>query len=259
MLRKTLAIMLAAAALPVMAGCGEGGEMNLSDYRKTISELHDNVAWELGDTVEELNSLDFRDFYDLPALREIFASAEGIFRTAWNGADPLYPPPEAVPLHLDLLEFYAEGADTMSDQQNALGFLEAVLPMLTDVENLALPDLPENAGVPEIKAAAMEDSRTMDGYLNDLDGMEPPDDLIPYQEKMLAFFRSIAEAAAAVERAVKPEDLSSFTQFRQWFGSALAESQALWEKAMSYLGGMSMSVDIYIEQGKELAERIQKL
>ena len=89
--------------------------------------------------------------------------------------------------------------------------------------------------------------------------MEPPEELQEYSDKLVDYFRSIDEAAATVVQAVKPEDLSSFIQFRQWFGTALAESQALWEEAMSYLGGMSKSVDLYIEQGKGLAERIQRL
>jgi hypothetical protein len=259
MLRKNLAVLLAVILLLLLAGCVDSGEMSLSDYRKAISELHDGVAWDLGDTVEELNNLDFRDFYDLPELREIFLGAEGIFTAAWDSADPLYPPAEAVALHVDLLEFYAAGAEGMRDLQHSLGFFEAVMPMLQDVENLALPDLPENAGVPEIKGAAAEDRKTMDGYLKELDGMDPPDELQPYLEKLTGFFRSIDEAVATVDQAVKPEDLSSFAQFRQWFGTALAESQALWDEAMSYLGGMSTSVDLYIEQGKELAERIQRL
>ena len=259
MLRKIMAVLLAAALLLVMTGCGDGEEISLSEYRKSISELHDGVAWDLGVTVEELNNLDFKDFYDLPQLREVFVSAEGVFTTAWDIADPMYPPPQAEELHVDLLEFYAEGAEGMRYVQHSLGFFEAVLPMLRDVENLALPDLPENAGAPEIKAAAAEDRKTMDGYLKDLERMEPPEELQTYREKLMAFFRSIDEAAAAVDQAVKPEDLGSFVQFRQWFSTAVADSQVLWDEAISFLGGLSNSVDLYIERGKMLAERIQKL
>jgi hypothetical protein len=160
---------------------------------------------------------------------------------------------------VDLLDFYAEGAEGMRDLQNALGFFEAVLPMLRDVENLALPNLPEAAGVPEIKAAAMEDRKTMDGYLKELGGMEPPQELLPYRDKLTVFFRSIDEAAGAVDQAVKPEDLASFVQFRQWFATALEESRELWSEATSFLSGLSGSIDPYIEQGKELAAQIQRL
>jgi nitrate reductase assembly molybdenum cofactor insertion protein NarJ len=99
----------------------------------------------------------------------------------------------------------------------------------------------------------------MDGYLNELEGMEPPRELQPYRDKLMDFFHSIDEAAAAVDQAVKPEDLSSFAQFRQWFATALEDSQALWSEATSFLSGLGGSIDTYIEQGKELAARIQAL
>jgi hypothetical protein len=259
MRRKIIAVLLAAALLHVLTGCGGGEEMSLSEYRKNISELHDGVAWDLGVTLEELSQFDFGDYYDLPELRTVFEKAESIFRAAWDSADPMYPPQQAVPLHVDLLEFYADGADGMSYVQDSLGFFEVVLPMLQDVENLALPALPDNAGIPEIKAAAAEDRKTMEGYLKDLENMEPPEGLQEYSDKLTDYFRSIDEAVAAVDQAVKPEDLTSFMQFRQWFSTAATEAQKLWNEAISYLAGLSGSVDQYIEQGKELAERIQKL
>jgi len=171
MTRKILSALLSMMLLLVLVGCGESGEMSLSDYRKGISELHDGVAWDLGVTLEDLNELSFGDYYDLPQLREVFASAEGIFTSAWDTAEPMYPPQEAVPLHLDIMDFYAEGAESMNLLENSIGFFEAVLPMMRDVENLALPDLPENAGEPEVKAAAAEDRKTMGGYLDELGQM----------------------------------------------------------------------------------------
>lgn len=206
-----------------------------------------------------MNDLDFRDYYDLPELREVFGSAQEIFTAAWNTAGSLYPPQEAEELHTDLMGFYSEGADAMRELQNSLAFFEAVLPMLRDVENLALPDLPEEAGEAEIKAAVAEDRRTMEGYIEELEGMDPPDDLQPYRTKLTDFFRSIDEAVDEVDQAVKPEDLTSFAGFRQWFSTALVEAQTLWEEAMSYLDGLSVSIDSYIEQGQELAARIHEL
>lgn len=257
--RKVIAVLLAAALLAALAGCGGGGEISLSEYRKSISELHDGVAWDLGVIIEELNQLDLTDYDDLPELRAVFEKAEGVFGAAWDSADPMYPPQEAVPLHVDLLEFYADGAEGMRDVQDSLGFFEVVLPMLRDVENLALPALPDSAGVPEIKAAAAEDRKTMEGYLKDLGNMEPPEDLQEYRDMLVEFFRSIDEAVAAVDQAVKPEDLTSFVQFRQWFSTAVMQAEELWNEAISYLASLSGSVDQYLEQGKELAERIQKL
>ncbi|MEW6554049.1 MAG: hypothetical protein AB1384_07170 [Actinomycetota bacterium] len=256
---KIIVVLLAVGLLLFLAGCGGDGEMGLSEYRKSISELHDGVAWDLGVTIEELNQFDFTDYYDLPEIRAVFEKAEGIFGTAWDSADPMYPPQLAVPLHVDLLQFYADGAEGMRDVRDALGFFEVVLPMLQDVENLALPALPDSAGVPEIKAAAAEDRKTMEGYLKDLENMEPPEKLRDYRDKLTQFFRSIDEAVAAVDQAVKPEDLASFVQFRQWFSNAVSQAQELWNEAITYLVSLSGSVDPYIEQGKLLAERIQKL
>ncbi len=257
--RSSMAVLLAAAMLIFLAGCGGSGEMSLPEYRKSISELHDGVAWDMGVTLEELGRSDFTDYYDLAELRVVFEEAEGIFSAAWDSADPIYPPQQAVNLHVDLLEFYADGAEGMRDVQDSLGFFEVVLPMLQDVENLALPALPDGAGVPEIKAAAAEDRKTMEGYLNDLGNIEPPEELREYRERLVGFFRSIDEAVAAVDQAVKPEDLTSFVQFRQWFSTAVAQAQEYWSEAISFLNGLSGSVDQYIERGKELAERIQKL
>lgn len=259
MLRRITAFALAAAMIAALAGCGSGGEMSLTDYRKAVSELHDGVAWDLGGAVGELNNLDFKDFYDLPELREVFRGAEDIFAAAWTAADAMNPPQQAEELHVDLLDYYAQGMEGMQDLQNAIGFFEAVLPMLRDVENLALPALPENAGEAEIRAAAAEDRKTVEGYMKELEGMDPPDDLQPYRTKLMDFFRSVDEAVAAMEQALKPEDLSSFAGFRQWFATALVEAQTLWEEAMSYLDGLSSSIDLYIEQGQELAARIQEL
>ena len=258
-MRRFTVVLLAAALLAILSGCGDGDAMSLSDYRKTISELHDGVAWDLGVTVEELNDLDFRDYYDLSELREVFGSAREIFTAAWDTAGSLYPPQEAEELHADLIGFYSEGAEAMRELQNSLAFFEAVLPMLRDVENLALPDLPEDAGEDEIKAAVAEDRRTMEGYMGELQGMDHLDDLRAYREKLMDFFRSIDEAVDEVDQAVTPEDLSSFAGFRQWFVNALVEAEALWEEAMSCLDGLSVSIDPYIEQGKELAALINEL
>jgi hypothetical protein len=232
--------------------------MSISDYLKAISELHDGVAWDLGVVVGEMGGLDLRDYYDFPALREVFRSAAGVFDSAWQKADAMYPPPEAVPLHLDLLDFYARGVRGMNDADNAIGFFEAALPMLADVENLALPNLPENAGVPEIKAAATEDSKTMSGYVRELSDMHPPDDLVDYRGRLIDYLRSMDDAAATVDREIKPEDMGPYQRFREWFAGAAKNAAALSEEAMGSLVGLSGKMDFFIEEGKGLAERIQK-
>ena len=258
-MRGYLVAVLIAAPLLFAAGCGGGGEMSLSEYRKSISDLHDGVAWDLGDVVEELGNLDFGDYYDLLELQEVYRGVNDIFTSAMQEAEVMEPPPQARALQEDLVDFYSEGADSTRELVNALGFFEAVLPMLRDVENLALPALAEGAGVPEIRAAASEDRKTMDGYLDELSGMEPPEGLERYRGSLAEFFRSIDEAVAAMAQAVTPEDRNPFLQFRQWYAAALDRSRVLWEEAMAYLRAEGGMVDRLIEEGKELAGRIQGL
>ncbi|MBC7230747.1 MAG: hypothetical protein H5T74_10205 [Actinobacteria bacterium] len=258
-MRRVTAFLLAGCLLAVSFGCGGGTEMGLSEYLEAVSELHDGVAWDLGALLGEMGGLDPRDYYDLPDLQELFRQAAEVFDAAWQKADAMYPPPEAVPLHLDLMDFYARGVRDMSDAENTIGFFEAALPMLADVENIALPGLPENAGVPEIKAAAAEDSKTMSGYCRELRGMEPPDDLLAFRERLWGYLHSIDDAAATVDREIKPEDMGPYQRFREWFAGAVAEAPALREEALGILSGLSARIDVFIAEGKELAERVQEL
>ena len=131
--------------------------------------------------------------------------------------------------------------------------------MLGDVENLAVPDLAPGAGEEEIKAAAMEDVKTMDGYLRELRGMEPPHELLPLRDELTGLFRSVSEAASALEAALTAEDLSPLDAYLQWFAGARESLRELRGEGMSYLGGMGATVDRYIERGKQLAARIHGL
>lgn len=258
-MRKLAAAVLMAALILLPAGCGGSGEMSLPEYRKSISELHDEVAWDLGAAFEQLANLDFEDYYDMPQLQKVFRNAREILLEALDGAQDMQPPPQAEALHADLLGFYSSGAEEMRALDRSMGYFQAVLPMLSDVENLALPDLPEDVGEPEVKAAAIEDRKTMDAYLKELDSMEPPQELEEYNEKLTTFFRSIDEAIAGMEQSVTPEDLSAYSAYRQWFAAHIETTQTLWDEAMSYLGGLNQRVDSLIERGKELAGRIQQL
>lgn len=257
-MRRTLALLLAACLAFFSYGCGSGGEMGLPDYLKTVSELHDGVAWDLGVILGEMGDLDLRDYYDLPSLRGLFSEAAGVFDTAWQKADAMYPPSEAIPLHLDLLEFYAQGVRGMSEAENTIGFFEAALPMLADVENLALPNLSEGVGVAEIKAAATEDSKTMSGYYRELSGMEPPEGLEEYRERLMAYLHSIDDAAASVDREIKPEDMGPYQRFREWFSGAVKEAGMLNAEALDRLGSLNGRIDSFLVEGKSLAERIQR-
>jgi hypothetical protein len=258
-MRKLVAAVLIPALILLLAGCGGSGEMSLPEYRKSISELHDDVAWDLGVAFEQLANLDFESYYDMPELQEVFRNAQDILFQALEAAEAMQPPPQAEALHADLIGFYSSGAEEMRDLDRTMGFFQAVLPMLRDVENLALPNLPEDAGEPDIKAAAIEDRKTMEAYLKELDRMEPPQELEEYSEKLIAFFRSIDEAVAGMEQSITTQDLSAFVAFRQWFAVHIEMTQTLWDEAMSYLGGLNERVDSLIERGKELAGRIQQL
>ncbi len=258
-MRSALGLLLAVCMALFCVGCGGGGEMGLSDYLKAVSELHDGVAWDLGVILGEMGGLDLKDYYDLPSLKDLFREATEVFDSAWKGADAMYPPSEAVPLHLDLLDFYAQGVRDMSDAENTIGFFEAALPMLADAENLALPNLSEGAGVPEIKAAATEDSKTMSGYFRELSGMEPPEGLEDFRERLMGYIHSIDDAAANVDREIKPEDMGPYQRFREWFAGAVKEADALTAEAMDLLGGLSGKVDGFLAEGRSLAERIQRL
>ncbi len=258
-MRKLAGATLISALVLLLAGCGGNGEMSLAEYRKNISELHDEVAWNLGAAFEQLANLDFGDYYDMSELQEVFGTARDILLEARDEAEVMQPPPQAEALHADLLGFYSSGAEEMRALERSMGYFQAVLPMLSDVENLALPDLPEDAGEPEVKAAATEDHKTMDAYLKDLDRMEPPRELEEYNVKLIDFFRSIDEAIAGMEQAVTPEDLNAYSAYRQWFAAHIETAQTLWDEAMSYLGGLNQRVDSLIERGKELAGRIQQL
>lgn len=258
-MRRATAALVTLAVVVAAAGCGDSGAMSMADYRQSISEVHDGVALDLGQAFEKLSTLSYEDYYDLMGLREVFDDAGAVFGNAEEQAGRLAPPGEARALHADLLAFYAEGREITGDLAGTAAFFEAVLPMLADVENLALPDLPEDAGIPEIKAATAEDIETTDGYVRNLDGMEPPGALGPLRERLVGFFRSLGDAIRGVDQAVTPEDRNAFLALRQGFPSHLETRNTLWGESQAYLSGMKPQVDGLIETGQGLATRIQQL
>lgn len=242
------------------SGCGGKAQlMDLSEYKKSISELHDGVAWDLGYALETLGSLDFTDYYHLADLQSVFQGAYDIFAAAYTQADSLYPPREAEPLHLDLLHFYGEGQEEMGILVNSMGLFQVVLPMLADVENLALPSLADEAQLPEVKAAAEEDHRTMDMYLQEIEGMVPPPDLEEFLDQLRGFFQSLRDAAVAVEQTTTQENREAFSQLRQRWPSQIDSARLLQGRAEGYLMGLGGRIDALIEKGRELASRIQEL
>jgi len=245
--------------MPV-CGCGERTQlMNLSDYKKSISELHDGVAWDLGYTLESLGSLDPENYYQLSDLQAVFQGAHDIFAAAYAEADSLYPPEEAEPLHLDLLHFYAEGQEETGMMVNSMGLFQVVLPMLADMENLALPSLAEGVQLPEVKAAAEEDHRTMDMYLHEVEGMVPPEDLQAFLDELRRFFQSLRDMVVAVEQTTTQEDRNAFLQLRQQWPSLMDKVRDFREFCDRYRAGLGGRIDGLIERGRELASRIQEL
>ena len=60
--------------------------------------------------------------------------------------------------------------------------------MLTDVRNLALPNIPEDSQVVRINAACEEDAATMHGYIKHLKGITPPEELQLYRDSLMDRF-----------------------------------------------------------------------
>lgn len=233
--------------------------MQPADYLKRISEIHDGVAWDLGYVLESLSDIPTDDYYHLEELRELFRQAQAIFTSAYREAGSLQPLPEAEDLQDDLLAFYEKGDREVGNIVGSVDFFMAVLPMLADVQNLALPSLPEGATMEEVKAAAEEDRRTLDMYLKDLEGWRPPDDLQTYLERVRGFLSSVKDAVVGVEQAVAPENQVALSQLRQQYAAMVETAQLLQGEVTGYLGGIGYRIDVLIQEGRGLAVRIQEL
>lgn len=240
-------------------GCSGGGSMDLPSYKERVSEIHDGVAWDLGYVLESLSGLSVEEYRSLEELGEVFKNARGIFGNAYQQTESLLPPSEAADLHSQLLEFYSRGREETGALVDALGFLQVVIPMLADVQNLALPALSEQAGPEEIKAAAEEDHRTMNMYVGEMEGITPPGELASFLEEMYAFFCAIREWVIGVEQAVPPGELEALAQFRAQFTEVPGRIAQLEGQINGYLGGIGARIDALIERGAVLAAGIQGL
>ncbi|MDI6873836.1 hypothetical protein [Candidatus Solincola sp.] len=252
------ALCLMAAVLA--AGCGRRGEsLSASEYKKRISEIHDGVAWDLSYVLESLVEVSGDEYYQLQEVGDLFERAKEIFSGAYRALDSLDPPEEALELHLDLMHFYADGERETSTVVNSLGLFQIVLPMLVDVDNLALPSLPEQPQPEEIRGAAEEDARTMHMYLGELEGITPPEEMREYLDKLRALFRGIRDMVSGVLQAAPSKEMESLADFRQRFAPLAGEAVALQGTVQAYLAGVGGRIDGLIERGGELAARIKIL
>lgn len=258
MIALTAVFLIPAFTVSAM-GCGQSRVMDLSEYKKRISELHDGVAWDLSYVLESLSGMSGDDYYHLEELKTVFQNAHDIFTNAYQAIDSLEPPEEIRDLHLSLMHFYADGREETGTVVNSLGLFQIILPMLLDMQNLALPNLPDQSQLPEVKAAAEEDNRTMDMYLRELEGLTPPDELRGYLEELKALFRKVEGMVTGVEQAPPPGDVEALARFRQQYASVMEEAGSLQEEVGGYLESIGKRIDELIERGKELAGKIQKL
>ncbi len=252
----TLAIL---ALLILFPGCGNDQAEEAAGYLQVISQIHDGVAWDLGYVLESLSGIPKDDYYHLEELGQLFREAQEIFTSAYREASSLQPLPEAESLQADLLRFYQEGDGKIGEIVGCIDFFQAVLPMLADVQNLALPSLPEGAAVEEIKAAAAEDHRTLDMYLEDLEGAEPPQELQAYLKRLRSFLLSVMEAVVGVEQAVTPEDQQALSLLRGQYAATVETAQLMEYEVAGFLGTVGSCIDALIKEGRGLAVRIQEL
>lgn len=263
-LRYIPLLILVAAVCLVFAllapGCGEKGEtMSAPEYKKRVSEIHDGVAWDLSYVLESLAEVSGDEYYYLQKVSEVFSRAQEIFTVAYRTLEALNPPEEALDLHLELMHFYADGERETGVVLNSLGLFQILLPMLVDVENLALPSLGEQPQPQDIRAAAEEDGKTMDLYLRELEGISPPEELEDYLERARGLFLAVRDMVAGVIQAAPTKESESLADFRQRFAPVTKEAEALQNTVQDYLAGVGGRIDELIERGKELAARIKGL
>lgn len=259
-MRKGLAFLLLVALLLGSLGCGDGSgrPLSLDEYREQMLGIQENIIQNLNDCSHRLQSLTQLDYYDLIDLENVVLDMGMVFASAKREAMAMHIPPEVESLHEDLISFYSFGQKVSSEIASSIAFFRGVLPMLTDVENLALPNMVSDAEVSRIKAAAVEDASTMHSYAKDLTGMKPPPRLEPYKEILVNFFHSIENAVADVDRAIMPEDRNKFLQFKQDFSGVLEQRDIYRTEMLVYLFTMGLRLEYLARDAGELETRIQR-
>jgi hypothetical protein len=259
LIRRVLTVFLAAAVVLISFGCGGGGTLSLSEYQERISELHSGRLAGLEDVSESLESIPYDDYWGLLELEKVFEQSYEAFVSAGKEASGITPPPEAESLHEDLVDYYLWGEISIGSMINGIRFFQSVLPMLVDMTNLALPQLEEDAGPPQIEAASTEDRKTMQWYIKDLSGMKPPAALSEYQDDLLGLFRALDESIGRLDQSVASGDNDALSIYQQEYTTVLERVGEFWEGAVDHLGLLQPRIDFLIIRGETLSARIDEL
>jgi hypothetical protein len=252
-------VFLCLAALVVaLAGCGGGSGRQLStdEYEQQMTALQEDITQSLKDASDRLGATTKLDYYELEDLRSTISESAKVFQSAGKQARDMNIPPEAGENRQQFLDFYSVTGSMLNEIGSDIAFFRGVLPMLTDVGNLALPNMVRDAEVARIKAAAAEDASSMHSYEKDLQGMNPPHELDPYKGTLNNFFRSIENAVADVDRAITPEDRSDFLAFQQDFEGMLQQKQVYTQEMLVYIMNFKMMVDYLSTQAQGLGAKL---
>jgi hypothetical protein len=257
--REAIVLLLAAALLASACGCAGSGVMSLAEYRESMLALQEEALGALRTSLEELQAVDLGDLFDLSELREALEGQKAIMGEASRKAIAMNTPPEVEDLHKELLRYYSRAERALGRMANSAGFFQAVLPMLTDARNLALPGIPADSQDARIGAASEEDAATMHGYVKRLKGIVPPEELEPYRDKLAAFFASVEEKVAGVERAVTRGDKGALIGFQEEFPQLRREVDVMQGEIAVYRCLFLLRVEDLMEKGGEYTERIGRL
>ena len=259
LIRKVLPVYLAAVILLISFGCGGGGALSISEYKEKISELHDGVIAGMEDVFESLEYIPYDDYWGLLELEKVFEQSYETFVSAGKDASGITPPSESEALHEDLTGYYIWGEVSMGSMINGIRFFQSVLPMLVDMNNLALPQLEEDTGLTQIEAASTEDRKTMQMYIKDLNRMKPPAALSEYQDDLLGLIRALDESISRLDQSVASGENSALSVYQQEYITVLERVDEFWEEAMDYLGLLQPRIGFLIMRGKTLSARIDEL
>jgi hypothetical protein len=258
-IRKTIAVLLAAALLLGSSGCGGSGTMNMAEYKEGVSILQERVDGALETALESLENVNEDDPFDLFELQGVLEEQKSIIKSAAKEAVDMNTPPEVEDLHKELLRYYTRAERATGHIANGAGFFQALVPMLTDVHNLALPGIPDDSPLERINAASEEDAATMHEYIKHLKGITPPEELQLYRDNLMAFFGSVEEDVASVERESTPDDRSTLVQFQQDFPATLRELDIFQGEITYYIYLFELRIKNLIQDGNEFTAQIEAL
>ncbi len=253
-MRKVAAFLLLAPLLLGLVGCGgaKAKLLSIDEYHDRILKMQDGIIQSLQDSSDALSSVSKPDYYDLIDLKNVLAGTAEAFKNAEEEAMAMNTPPEVEDIHREIIFFYSFGKDVSNKIASDIDFFRGVLPMLTDVENLALPNMVDNAEVARIKAAASEDASTMHSYGEDLDGMNPPAELEPYKENIINYFHSIENGVADVDRSMTQQDRADFLQFKQDFNGILQQRYLYINQILAYFTNFGFRLNYLTKQAEAL-------